>query len=89
MCVHMDLCVYLYICNMDMRRAWRLTPGFLPGESHGHRCLAAYPSTESQRVGHDRHNSACMQCRNVCAHVHVMCVCVSTYKYIYTETETE
>ena len=24
------------------RREWQLTPAFLPGESHGQRCLAGY-----------------------------------------------
>ena len=26
----------------DLRRAWQLTPGFLPGESHGQNNLAGY-----------------------------------------------
>ena len=35
------------------RRAWKPTPVFLPGESHGQRSLAEYKSIGSQRVGHN------------------------------------
>ena len=34
------------------RREWQPTPVFLPGESHGQRCLAGY-SPWGRRVRHD------------------------------------
>ena len=35
------------------RRKWQSTSVFLPGESHGHRKLAAYIVHRIARVGHD------------------------------------
>ena len=31
-----------WIGKFPLRRAWKLTPGFLPGESHGQKSLAGY-----------------------------------------------
>ena len=31
-----------WVRKIPWRRAWQPTPGFLPGESHGQRCLASY-----------------------------------------------
>ena len=33
---------YLWVGKIPWRRAWQLTPLFLPGESHGQRSLAGY-----------------------------------------------
>ena len=41
-----------WVGRIPWRRAWQLTPVFLPGESHGQRSLAGY-SPEWHRVGHD------------------------------------
>ena len=35
------------------RRAWQLTPVFLPGEFHGQRNLGGYRSWGCRRVAHD------------------------------------
>ena len=35
------------------RRKWQPTPVFLPGESHGHRCLADYSPWGCKRVWHN------------------------------------
>ena len=32
----------LWVRNIPLRGAWKSTPAFLPGESHGQRTLAAY-----------------------------------------------
>ena len=37
---------------MDRRRKWQPTPVFLPGESHGQRCLAGYSPWGHKRVRH-------------------------------------
>ena len=34
--------VYPWIRNIPWRRKWSPTPVFLPGKSHGHRCLVGY-----------------------------------------------
>ena len=74
----MDLYVYLYICNMDMRRAWRLTPGFLPGESHGQRHLAAYcPQSSKEFDMTDTTQRVCSV--EMCVHTYTLCVCVYIY----------
>ena len=39
--------------EVPMRRAWKPTAVFLPGESHGQRSLAGYTVHGITRVGHD------------------------------------
>ena len=34
--------------KISWRRAWKFTPGFLPGESHGQRSLAGYSPWDHQ-----------------------------------------
>ena len=41
-----------WVGKIPWRRAWQLTPVFLPGESHGQRSLVGY-SLWGHRVGHD------------------------------------
>ena len=38
---------------------WQATPVFLPGESHGQRCLEDYKCIGSQRVRYDSSDLAC------------------------------
>ena len=33
---------YPWVRKIPWRRAWQITPVFLPGEPHGQRCLAGY-----------------------------------------------
>ena len=43
-----------WVGKITWRRAWQLTPVFLPGKSHRQRCLMGYmQSMGSQKVGHD------------------------------------
>ena len=43
-----------WVGKVTWRRAWQLTPVFLPGKSHRQRCLMGYiQSMGSQKVGHD------------------------------------
>ena len=42
-----------WVGKIPWRRAQKLTPVFLPGESHGQRSLGGLQSVGSQRVGHD------------------------------------
>ena len=50
-----------WVGKIPWRRAWELTPVFLPGESHGQRSLAGYlQSIGSQRDRHNWSNLACM-----------------------------
>ena len=48
-----------WVGKIPWRRAWQLTPVFLPGESHGQRSLLQ--PIGSQRVGHAQSDLACMQ----------------------------
>ena len=41
-----------WVGKIPWRRAWPLTPAFLPGESHGQRSLAGLQSMGSQSVDH-------------------------------------
>ena len=43
-----------WVGKIPWRRAWQLTPVFLPGESHGQRSLEGLQSMGLQRVGHDK-----------------------------------
>ena len=84
----MDLCVYLYICNMDMRRAWRLTPGFLPGESHGHMRLPAYrPQSCKKFDTTDTTQRACSV--ETCVHTYTLCVCVYLHINTYIQRQRQ
>ena len=42
-----------WVGKIPWKRAWQLTPVFLPGESHGQRSLAVLQSMGLQRVGCD------------------------------------
>ena len=42
-----------WVGKIPWRREWQLTPGFLPGESHGRRTPGGLQSMEWWRVGHD------------------------------------
>ena len=42
-----------WVGKIPWRRAWQLTPVFMPGESHGQRSLAGYSPWGCKRVGHD------------------------------------
>ena len=42
-----------WVGKIPWRRAWRPTPIFLPGESHGQKGLVSYRPIGSQRVGHN------------------------------------
>ena len=42
-----------WVGKMPWRRAWQLTPIFLPGESPGQRNLVGLQSMGSQRAGRD------------------------------------
>ena len=44
---------YPWVGKIPWRKAWQITPVFLPGESHGQRKLGGYQSMRSHRVGHD------------------------------------
>ena len=46
-----------WVRKFPWRRKWQPTPVFLPGESHGLRCLASYSPWDC-RVGHDWSNWA-------------------------------
>ena len=41
-----------WVGKIPWRRAWQLTPVFLPGEFHGQRSLAGYGSWGRKRVRH-------------------------------------
>ena len=41
------------VVKIRWRRKWQPTPVFLPGKSHGQRCLAGYSPWDRKRVGHD------------------------------------
>ena len=45
-----------WVRRIPWRRAWKPTPVFLPGKSHGQRSLGRLQSIGSQRVGHDWSN---------------------------------
>ena len=56
-----------WVGKIPWRRAWELTPVFLPGESHAQRSLAGYiQSIGSQRDRHSWSDLACMH-----AHIHI------------------
>jgi len=42
-----------WVWKIPWRRAWHLTPVFLPGEAHGQRRLAGYTVHRVERVGHE------------------------------------
>ena len=42
-----------WVGKIPWKRKRQLTPGFLPGKSHGQRSQAGYSSMGLQRVGHD------------------------------------
>ena len=42
-----------WVGKIPWRRAWQLTPVFLPGKSHGQRSLVGYSSWGCERVGRD------------------------------------
>ena len=42
-----------WVRKIPWRRAWQLTPVFLPGELHGQRSRIGYIPWGSQRAGHD------------------------------------
>ena len=44
--------------KIPWRRAWKPTPVFFPGESHGQMSLACYSPQGCKRVGHDRSDLA-------------------------------
>ena len=50
-----------WVRKIPWRRAWQLTPVFLPEASHGQRSLAGYSSWGRKRIGHN--------VRTECAHV--------------------
>ena len=43
----------LWVVKVPWKRAWQLTPVFLPGESHRPRSLVGYTPWGHKRVGHD------------------------------------
>ena len=49
--------------KIPWRKAWQPTAVFLPGESHGQKCLRGYKLIGLPRVRHDWNNLACMQAR--------------------------
>ena len=53
-----EMRVWSLFGKIPWRRAWQLTPVFLPRESHGQRSLAGY-SPQSCRVGADRSDLPC------------------------------
>ena len=56
-----------WVKKIPWRRAWQLTPVFLPGEFHGQRSLAGYiQSMRWQRVEHDRNDLAHTQIHTLC-----------------------
>ena len=42
-----------WVRKIPWKRAWKPTPVFLPGESHGQRSLAGYSAIGLHRAGHD------------------------------------
>ena len=50
----------LWVGKIPWRREWKLTPVFLPRESHGQRSLEGY-SPWGLRIGHDWANNTCIR----------------------------
>ena len=55
---HKRLGFNLWVWKIPWKRAWELTPVFLPRESHGQRNLVSYSLVGSQRVRHNWSNLA-------------------------------
>ena len=58
-CRRHDMWALSLIGKIPWRRAWQLTPVFLPGKVHGHRSLACYNPWSCKRVGHNWRHLAC------------------------------
>ena len=62
--------------KIPWKRAWQLTPVFLPGESHGQRSLGGH-SPWGRRVGHDYSDLAHMHSLLILIYLDQLCWFVS------------
>ena len=68
-----------WVRKIPWRRVWQLTPGFLPGESHGQRSLVGYSSYGCKESDMTEHTQIYTH-----THVyHVLIGCVYTLQYNY------
>ena len=78
-----------WVRKSPWRRSWQPTPVFLPGKSHGQRCLAGYSPWGCKRIGH---GLVTKQQSSILLYFYILLVTqfCTTEKYaFYTESATK